>query len=78
MNCDVLLIRGTADQHGEYCEGKSIAECSDCGSHLCESHLRRCGLCGAPFCPGCHPNHAEEHLKPPQVERWDRIRKKAG
>jgi len=74
--CDVFQVR-SGDDLGEYCRHHATAQCSDCGIHVCESHADECGTCGETFCPGCMSFHLADHVKPPQVERLDRIRKRA-
>ena len=74
--CEVLEVR-SGDVGGEYCSHRATAQCSDCGTHVCESHAENCEHCGETFCPGCMSFHRADHVKPPQVERLDRIRKRA-
>ena len=74
--CDVLEVR-SGDDRGDYCSQRATAQCSDCGMHVCESHAEKCDGCGVTFCPGCMSFHRADHIKPPQVERLDRARKRA-
>jgi hypothetical protein len=76
MTCDVFMTR-SGDDRGDYCGRSSVAQCSDCGLHMCDLHTEECDKCGETFCPGCLSFHSSDHAKPPQVERLDRIRKRA-
>jgi hypothetical protein len=75
-NCDVFQVH-SGDDHGEYCSHRATAQCSDCGIRVCESHAEECEACGETFCSGCMSFHRGDHVKPPQVERLDRKRKRA-
>ena len=76
MSCEVLEVRTSGDDIGQFCPHTTVDQCSDCGMHLCKKHVTRCGMCGASFCTSCLTEHATEHLKPSIIERL-RLRKRA-
>jgi len=75
--CDVLEVRHSGDDSGDYCGRDTTAQCSDCARHLCDRHAENCSQCAAVFCAGCLSYHLSDHALPPQVERLARIRKRA-
>src|SRR6266480_1091405 len=62
--CEVVEMRNSADEIGYSCSRTANAECSDCGSELCESHTETCGICNGVFCPSCLTFHSVQHSKP--------------
>src|SRR5438128_1481815 len=50
-SCEIVEIRDSADAVGYSGPRTANAECSDCGSELCESHTETCGICHSIFCP---------------------------
>ena len=52
-HCEVVEVRNVADADGFACSRTANAECSDCGSSLCDSHTETCGICNGIFCPSC-------------------------
>ena len=51
--CEVVEVRNSADVVGYSCSRTANAECSDCGSELCESHTETCAGCRSIFCRSC-------------------------
>src|SRR5437899_911698 len=52
------------------------AECSDCGSELCESHTETCGICNGVFCPSCLSFHSLQHSKAASADHGERRERK--
>ncbi len=73
-HCEIIEVRNSADELGFPCSRTANAECSDCGSELCESHSETCGGCRSIFCPSCFLFHRAQHSKP----AWGTSRAKKG
>lgn len=67
--CEIVLSRNVGDAEGEPCSLKATAECSDCGTAMCDLHSEGCELCGQEFCSMCLIIHSREpHAKRPAAE----------
>ena len=51
--CGVIEVRSLEDALGATCARSATAQCSDCGTVLCDAHAEGCELCSETFCPGC-------------------------
>src|SRR5207249_3400013 len=76
-SCEIVEIRDSADAVGYSGPRTANAECSDCGSELCESHTETCGICHDVFCPSCLSFHSVQHPKPASADHGIRERKRA-
>lgn len=77
MSCDILMVSGVADADGYPCGRGSIAECSDCGSRLCQLHSERCDLCRETYCSVCLGFHVAGHSKPSSAVSVEAERRRA-
>lgn len=65
------------DTTGYPCRNDASARCSDCDSHMCDSHAEICESCGEVFCSTCLAYHTSAyHQKKPAAE-YRRLRKSA-
>ena len=67
--CGVVEVRSLEDALGATCARSATAQCSDCGTALCDAHAERCELCSETFCPGCVSFHRTEHPRPAQSDQ---------
>src|ERR1700756_2855036 len=51
-HCEVVELRHLADANGIPCSRTASHQCSDCGIHLCDSHIENRAMCLV-FCPSC-------------------------
>ena len=68
--CGVVEVRSLEDALGATCARSAAAQCSDCGTALCDAHAERCELCSETFCPGCVSFHRTEHPRPAQSDQF--------
>ena len=58
LDCSILLVR---DRDGYPCGRLGSEACSDCGTTLCNIHVRSCETCSHSFCDCCLYFHLKEH-----------------
>ena len=76
MTCEILMVRNVADTNGYPCGRTANAECSDCGSRLCDLHSEQCEICRETYCSTCLTFHVV-HSKPSSAVPIETERRRA-
>ena len=58
--CQIVEVRHVEDSVGYGCAADAQHTCIDCGSAVCDLHVRRCEVCQVIFCPGCLLTHSHK------------------
>lgn len=63
--CEIIEVAHIADALGYPCGKDGRGECSDCGTWVCDEHLKNCAVCAELFCLACMSFHEAAHVKKP-------------
>ena len=78
MHCGIVEVTNIEDTAGYPCGKDASAKCSDCGTHMCDTHAAHCELCTQTLCATCLAFHIrEQHLKKPAAVGERQRRKSA-
>ena len=78
MQCEIVEVCNVEDATGYRCGEDASQRCSDCGSHLCDTHGETCAACDAVFCATFLAFHNRgRHEKKPAASPDKRQRRKS-